>query len=438
MTAPPGSTSKPFISTRFGGVLLGLLVLFFLATFIISIDLIWEARQWSRAWIAGPGPKDSEEKAKRLEEKLTAYNKRADDLHTLVAYILGLSSLYSIALGVSSYLGVQHALNQAKEAADDVRDLKAKAEGAFKDLNDRLQEAKDGAMTQADAAVKEIRSQYLLIGRVDRAIDRVIQDLNRLLPLFDDSELVFARLTEENKQQFFFYEKAVASLELFDLKHSAQQASEIFDRLGRYYGLKYVLDRKGTPSNPNRDDLERSRFYLDRAIEKDGANILALNDRAFLAIEGDSPSDLAAAREVLERSLATDGDQQRARYNLALVEHKELHYLEAEQLLTKALSLARWEREALLKRTVDMRYNRACARCRLYASPPGPQDKFLKGAFEDIKSVFDNRVFWNESEMKQDFQNDCEKDGDLQPLLQSPTYSQDFKDLLSGLSIPWS
>jgi hypothetical protein len=434
------NSSQPTLLTRISGVLLGLLCLFFLGTFIVSVELAWEARQWSRPWPTGPGPKDTDEKAKRLEEKLSAYAKRADDVHTLMGFILGLSALYGLALGVSSYLGVQHAVKQAEGSADDAeesakeaKEVKSKADDALKDLNNALKDAREKAINEAREAVNEVRSQYLLIGRVDVAINDMILKLNRLLPLFDDSEAVLARLSLEDRQSIYFYERAVASLELFDLKYTARQASEIFDRLGRFYGLKYVQEKKRPGGTPNLDDLERSRFYLNRALQKDGANTCALNDRAFLAVEGDTPADMNLARQLLTKSLEADHDQQRPYYNLSIIEHGDAKYHEAETHLTRALDLSRWEVEALPKRKVNLYYNRACARCRLASAEPQLRSTHLDGAITDLEQVFQNRVLWSESEMRQTIAQDWQHGGDLGALRDSQTHAETFERLLSAL-----
>jgi ElaB/YqjD/DUF883 family membrane-anchored ribosome-binding protein len=287
------NSSQPTLLTRISGVLLGLLCLFFLGTFIVSVELAWEARQWSRPWPTGPVRKDTDEKAKRLEEKLSAYAKRAGDVHTLMGFILGLSALYGLALGVSSYLGVQHAVKQAEGSADDAeesakeaKEVKSKADDALKDLNNALKDTREKAINEAREAVNEVRSQYLL---------------------------------------------------------------------------------------------------------------------------------------------------QRPYYNPSIIEHGDAKYHEAETHLTRALDLSRWEVEALPKRKVNLYYNRACARCRLASAEPQLRSTHLDGAITDLEQVFQNRVLWSESEMRQTIAQDWQHGGDLGALRDSQTHAETFERLLSAL-----
>ena len=74
------------------------------------------------------GAKDLNQEAQFLREKLDAYEKRTEDLKTLTALLLGLSTLYAISLGIGSYLGVQDATTRAKDSIDSVDKKRDEAE----------------------------------------------------------------------------------------------------------------------------------------------------------------------------------------------------------------------------------------------------------------------------------------------------------------------
>jgi tetratricopeptide (TPR) repeat protein len=189
-----------------------------------------------------------------------------------------------------------------------------------------------------------------------------------------------------DKQEILFYEMTVATFDLFDVTVARQEISEIYHGLGNYYGQKYVDDR--TKHRENQLDMERSQFYLDRAIRTDRTNVSALNDRSFLALALALPPDFLAAIEVLEGSLLAEPPQQRARYNLALVRQSQGDYSESERLLTEALALTNWENTPVPKRVVNLYYNRACARTRL-AKATKIHD-FLGEAMSDLREVLYN------------------------------------------------
>jgi hypothetical protein len=76
------------------------------------------------------------EREQVLKEKLETYNKRADDLQKLISLLLGLSTIYAIALAFSAYTSVQTNLKQADKSI-------AKLEALLLQLPKDLEEVKD-------------------------------------------------------------------------------------------------------------------------------------------------------------------------------------------------------------------------------------------------------------------------------------------------------
>jgi hypothetical protein len=65
---------------------------------------------------ADTGPTDA------LEAKFQAYSDRADDLQKLIAVLIGLSSLYAVVLGLSSYASAQNAQQALQKMEADAKD----------------------------------------------------------------------------------------------------------------------------------------------------------------------------------------------------------------------------------------------------------------------------------------------------------------------------
>src|SRR5579862_8480360 len=79
----------------------------------IALVLLLDSMRWSNYVEVLPPPRDVLQQERILREKLNYYEKSADELKTLVSLLLGLSTLYGLALGVGSYLNVQEAKSRA-------------------------------------------------------------------------------------------------------------------------------------------------------------------------------------------------------------------------------------------------------------------------------------------------------------------------------------
>jgi tetratricopeptide (TPR) repeat protein len=352
--------------------------------------------------------------AENLKEKLEAYDKRADELEKLVTLLLGVSTIYAVALSLSAY-------QQLKDSADKLESLKKDAEKEIDRLPDDIAKIRNEAKADMRDFVVKVESKFPLFADMDIAIRTVMDELISLLPVIDWSDADYRRLSDQERQKIFFYEKTVASLEYFDLRSTRdmrQTTSEIYHGLGNYYGLKYVSDGK-----VHTEDREKSRFYLDRAIRHDRQNTGALNDRAFLALYLDAPPKYADAKQLFSKSLEADSEQQRARYNLAYLEHSDKNYRRAGQLLTEALSMKRWQNKLPARNRNDILYNRGCAYARL-----GEPEEALK----DLEEVFSVRGDYTEELVKQ-FKQDIQSNGDLFSLASTTPWDSRIAALRSRL-----
>lgn len=380
---------------------ISILVLACVATFVVTVGRdLWLAVQ-RQPQISPVSVNDQEQIVKG---KIDAYDKRAEDLQKLISFLIGLSVLYTLALGVTSYLGLQQTLLQAQETAGKMESLRREAE-------QELSKSTARAGEKAAEVVREIRNEYPLFGYMDVSLRRIMKELLRLLPFIGWSDQLYGKLTAQQRQEILFYEKTVAGLEFFDLRSVRKDVSKIYDGLGNFYALKFKHE---APHNSS-EDLERCRFYLDRATRVDEENIAAWNDIAFVALALESPKNWHKARECSERSLWVDPNQQRARYNLSIVEHRGGNYAVSEGLLTKALSMQRWQEDRYPRRIHNLYYNRACALSRQAenASLTRPErDELIQRAFDDLRESLVKKEYWDEQDRK-DLADDLSPGGDL-------------------------
>lgn len=362
----------------------------------------------SSAALQGAQAPDASRSAE-VEKELEAYEKRADDLEKLLSLLVALTALYGIALAVNAY-------QQAQDLTGKIRNLESDTKQEVDNFTHRLE--------------SRIYTRFPVFGDMDIRIREIVSRLMRQLPVADWSEDNFVMLSEANKQQILFYEKTVAALECYDLEHIKRDVSKIYQGLGNYYSQKYGTELKVKAALP--EDLSRALFYLGRAIDADPKNVGALNDRGYVSLEIEK--SLSEARKCFEQSLRLDQAQQRARYNLALVEHREQHYAESEKLLSEALNLRVWQDgEASALHHASMHYNRACARSRLAEAGNAAR---LLGAWDDLDQAFSSHEAKVENFLKEWLKADTASGEDLAYLAQTPPYDQKVKVLNNRLHLP--
>jgi hypothetical protein len=373
-------------------------------------------------------PKEiANEKDEVLKIKIDAYEKRVEDLEKLTALLTGLSVLYALALGVTSYIGLQNSLQQAKAIGDELEALRAKA---VKQL--------DEAESKATEVVHQIRDEFPLFGYVDANLRRITRDFLRIMPFKGWSDQIYANLKPQTTEEILYYEKTAASLEFFDLRSIRAEVSRIYEGLGVFYALKCQHQRKYFQQD-SALELGRSKFYLDRATKADPENFAAWNDCAWVALVLDNPPSLVQARQFSLASLKIVDKQQRAEYNLSVAEHLSGNFSLAEERLSRALTQKKWEEEEYIGRVHNLYYNRACARCRLSQNPASDPktrtaDTLVDEALEDLMDAFgpSQREHWDTDDWKA-VVGDCLKGGDLEIVTRKhaevvvPLLSQDFK-----------
>lgn len=288
--------------------------------------------------------------------ELDAYRDQADMLQRLASLLIGLSSLYAVVLGVTSYVTAQQFVERSKESAD------------------RLQRKED-----------DFEKHYPLLAGFSESVTRIVAELTRLLPHSDDRAESLARMSPEQRQHIVYYESSVAYFEFLDVRPLRKEISEIYRSLGKFYGahgasmrkeIDHLRDAEDTAAivarmrDDNRRSFYRARLYLEKALQVNPENFSALNDLGYLLHRDlEMPAE---AEKLYDRSLDVQPRQQRARYNLAVMymdraekDRDRADYQRAERLLSEALRESNWQMDPVRERVADIRYNRACCWSRL-------------------------------------------------------------------------
>ena len=118
------------------------------------------------------------------------------------------------------------------------------------------------------------------------------------------------------------------------------EVSRIYQGLGVFYALKCQHQRKLERRSPEL----AAKFYLDRATKTEPEKFTAWKIAPGLLVL-DSPPSLPQAQQFSAASLRVVDKQQRAEYNFAVSEHLSRNFSSAEEHLTRALTLKKWEEE---------------------------------------------------------------------------------------------
>lgn len=170
----------------------------------------------------------------------------------------------------------------------------------------------------------------------------------------------------------------------------------------------------------DREACVRSCFYLQMAVDGDPSNFvarndlgLALTDLADLEVEGQARTVLLEKAEHYFRdSYRIEPCQQRALYNLALLLAKRRDYGAAVKQLSEALLQTNWQSEPSPMRVKDIRYNRACYKCRLGQSGATVYVNEVRADFEAWYKGYEASPSVRKENLKT-LENDVKPDGDL-------------------------
>jgi tetratricopeptide (TPR) repeat protein len=332
------------------------------------------------------------------------YRAESEAVGRYAIVLIGLGSLYAIALAAAQYVSVERSVKRAEEivthADSKIKDAaersKESADRVDRTLMEAVQRSKDSA-EKVDRTLAELLQNYPMMQGLGAALTEIVAKLNRLLDDTEESdiEIAYRRLGVDDRFEILMVERLLPIYDHFS--GPAPSLSEMFRGVGRFYLGRFrdakLAQRRGEDVTPMEDDLRRARYYLQRAIRFDSRNYAAMNDAAVALDE------LKRRREAIayyEASLREQPKQQRALYNLAYAAYEQARehadtghvdravdgYREAERLITEALGLVLWERHQSGRRVCDLHYNRACFRSRL--GEITGEDSFADGSVDDL------------------------------------------------------
>jgi hypothetical protein len=225
-------------------IALGLLLAASAAVLLVAAAELWNYRQWAYLPFHDAGSSDND-RARALDDRMDLLSKRVGDMELLVLILLGTSGLYAIVFVVSSYLSASSFSRQASETIDHVQDQIGLAMGDLRELQERteqrLQEILAAAQIPAPAEARPAPVNY----------EQQLVEIAARLQAWQEKAGHDRELSEQARLEMMRDENAAAHLE-----------SIAGSELGTTLPLLYL----GYARIHARQDPDRSRFYLDRAL----------------------------------------------------------------------------------------------------------------------------------------------------------------------------
>ncbi len=392
----------------------GIVVAAALSLLILSVYLLWNARQWDYLPLHTSYTSDLDARAQLFQDKLEIYSRRVNDMESLVIILLGITGLYTIVFIMTADFNARSTSRQVGRAMLNVkeqmatsignlRELKEEARSAFRAEAKNATERLDQIQQRAHEMIEQVRSEAQSLAPVPGEMERELEKIQQRL-----AEIANGPHSEEERVELLHYEASLPTVDVFHNKRAGVQLARIYGTLARFYG-------SGDPI--------RSRFYLNRAAVLAPGDFETANNAGALAMEG-NPPDLRQARKHFEQSLATQPNQQRAKYELARIARSEPDFEKALGLLESALRSEKWETQQDARSTALVQYELACV-----LAHRGPQNyqraiDCLTGAFEHPSPQLDEWLL-----------RDTEEGGDLFELANTPPYSKAIDELLMNMSV---
>ncbi|HKP47513.1 MAG TPA: hypothetical protein VJT50_13015 [Pyrinomonadaceae bacterium] len=219
-----------------------------------------------------------------LKQKLDAYTERADGLQKLISLLLGLSTIYAIALAFSAYTSVKTNIEQSQKSVDKLETLLKELPSQLDDIQQRTAYSTKITMasgslalalqakylTDAELAIDALRELRSGKHATDRYVNLLLGRLYKTLRRFENAEETMTSFIQRKEQAGegddssiadAYYNRACYQSLRWNQATSAQKTA-----------LQSGIER----------DLTRT-FRLDQTYRRDAAN-----DDDFAAVKGEA------------------------------------------------------------------------------------------------------------------------------------------------------
>jgi len=253
------------------GVMLGIALLLFCAI------QLWNLRGGVDDRTALGKLLSQEKGGEYISAKLDLYNRRADDIRTLLVYLLAIGGFITTLQGLFAYFNVQNFTKQADDAMNKGRETLEKLERQGSEAMMRLEVIRSSAADtehKAQEMLQSIEAQMPVFTQMDRVINAAVEQLQHLFSEPDTLTDLYDTILPADRQRITYYERSVAGLEFAELPQLKTKLANIYRGLAVFYAWKCFRDLaqlkdKEWPDGPdverirNKEDLTRARLYAE-------------------------------------------------------------------------------------------------------------------------------------------------------------------------------
>ena len=343
---------------------------------------------------------------------------RVDDLKWVLGLIVTAAGLFAIAQGAAAWFSSQTFTRQAEDALNRISEIQSDVELRFPVFSDYEK--------QRNEAYRELE-QNLLGASVSNGDEG-----------YDWREDLYERMELPNRQKLLSVERFIG-IEFLRRPADDLAYTQNLQRLAHFYISKFKFERDQKFGYLG--DLERADYYLNLAYER-SSNPFYLNDLGLLNLEWYanlylSRKDvfLQQAEKFFKRSCGYNPKQQRAYYNLGVVESRRNDLTAAISYTEKAAQQEIWEETAIEARTGDIYYNLASFYARLAVSQGSitSRSNFVRKCLDALKTPAQIGLV-RKAVVDTDY--DDKENGDFYPLVNSgePSIVAELNSLRPRLS----
>jgi hypothetical protein len=360
-----------------------------------------------------------------LKDRLDSISRDAAISQWLLAMVLSIAGLLTLAQGVFAYFSAQNYIRQADEAISRANEAVTKAETAVKEATKKAGKAVAGI----DTLAADVRTRYPMFADIESARTEAFNQLSSLTPALDDDQNLYSQSDPLMRQRIY----SIESFSAIQFLTPANRSTELLGNLrllGKFYAGKFAADR-------SKSDFERSQYYFELALEKFGRPFSVLNDIGWLFSTVANPTDLNQARSALEESLRRRPDQQRALFDLGTIDFDRADGAKldmARQRLLRAAEQPNWEDTPNPAMASHINYNLAC----VYDAIAGLQPETT-----EAQELLNQSMTYFESASNDGFQTkavvegDLSDNGDLRNLAHNSVNAERLRAARSKYELKW-
>jgi tetratricopeptide (TPR) repeat protein len=354
----------------------------------------------------------------RAQSPLTAeeLKTRVDDLKWGLGLIVTAAGLFAIAQATAAWFSSQTFTKQAEETLARISEIQDDVELRFPVFSD----------------YERLRSEAY--GELERSL--LSASISNRDEGYDWREDLYERMELPNRQKLLSVERFIG-IEFLRRPNDDVAYTQSLQRLAHFYISKFKFEK--SQGFGYLGDLERADYYLNLAYQRSN-NPFYLNDLGLLNLQWyaalyHSRADryLQQAEMFFRRSCDSNPKQQRAYYNLGVLEKRRNDLGAAISYAEKAARQEIWEETVIEARTADIYYNLACyyACLAVARSPLTRGSDFVKKCLDALRKPAQIGLV-KKSVVDFDFDD---ADGDLHALLNSSAeIAQELNDLRPQLS----